>query len=107
MISCGEALDGRDRPHYIARFVMDVLLFLSAILTALTGAITGARVAEPQHVAASSIASVAAKQAAQRVGIMPVASTIPANVFVATVPRLDLSASAPRTVALFADRRRE
>jgi hypothetical protein len=101
-----KVLDVPDPRHYIARFVMDVLLFLSAILTALTGAITGARAAEPQHVAASSVASVSAELVAERV-IAPAVAARPANILVATVLRLDLSASAPRAVPLFAERRRE
>jgi hypothetical protein len=86
---------------------MDLLLFLSAILTALTGAITGTRAAEPQQMSASSIVAPVAAAANQAVRAMPVAAFLPIANRPAAPKAFFVAAPAPALFPAFADRRRE
>ena len=83
---------------------MELLLFLSAILT---GAITGTRAAEPQQMSASSIAAPAIAAARKTVRAMPAASAHPLADRPAETASFFVAAAAPTLVPIFADRRRE
>jgi hypothetical protein len=87
---------------------MKVLLFLSAILSALTGAISGVRAADvPAHQTAleSAYVQVAAPKAAFRAARRPEA-VLPALTSLAEAPRVLPVAVAP-VAPLYAGRRRE
>ena len=103
-MASADILDARHRRLYIAG-VVNLLLFLSALLSALTGVVGGGRVAEvPQYTAAASAsARVSARPAVnvkRPIAALPrlqeVANALPAKVFALT----------PAT-PLFAGRRRE
>jgi len=86
---------------------MDMLLFLSAILTALTGAITGTCAAEPSRISASSIAAPIAVAASEAVRTMPAPAVLPFANRPAEAKQFFVAAAAPALFPIFTDRRRE
>lgn len=88
--------------HYVAR-AMEFLLILSAMLSAVTGAISGVRAPEPRlHHAAAVQAEAPCLKQVQRVAQLPVpvANEVPRIAAVFAAPSFDIEAAIP----LYADR---